>query len=63
MERDKPQVWRRTAVLDEETCKACDKADGSIVSGPDEDLSKICTNPDGCRCIPYSDLTEKSKRE
>lgn len=53
-------VWRRTAVLDEEICKECDVADGSIISGPYADLSKICTNPEGCRCLQYSNLDEKT---
>ena len=53
-------VWRRSCCLDEESCEACKKADGSIISQPDEDLSKICTSPDRCRCIPYANLTEKA---
>jgi hypothetical protein len=54
----KKMVWRRGSCLDEETCEACEKADGSIISGENEDLGKICKNPDGCRCIPYSDMNE-----
>lgn len=62
-ESDKKTIWRRTSCDDEECCQACKDADGSIISGPDEDLSKICTNPEGCRCLQYSDLTEKDSEK
>jgi hypothetical protein len=59
MESGKKMVWRRGSCLDEETCEACKNADGTVISGEDADLGKICTSESGCRCIPYSDLDEK----
>lgn len=55
----KKMVWRRGSCLDEETCEACKNADGSAISGEHENLGRICTNPNGCRCLPYSDLDEE----
>jgi hypothetical protein len=49
-------VWRRSAVLDENTCDPCDAADGSEIDGPDEDLSGICEGSGNCRCIPFAEL-------
>lgn len=60
MDEKKKMVWQRGSCLDEETCEACERADGSVISGEDEDLSKICTSPNGCRCIPFSNLDEES---
>lgn len=58
MKSKKKMIWRRGSCLDEETCEACEKADGSIISGEHADLGKICTSKSGCRCLPYSDLDE-----
>ncbi|MGC2234248.1 MAG: hypothetical protein WBA09_22295 [Candidatus Acidiferrum sp.] len=49
-------VWRRTAVLDENTCGPCDAADGTPIDGPDADLSSICEGGDSCRCLPFMEL-------
>jgi hypothetical protein len=49
-------VWRRSAVLDDKTCDACDAADGEEIDDPDEDLSDICEGGGNCRCIPFAEL-------
>ena len=49
-------VWRRAAVLDENTCAPCDSLDGSVIDGPDADLSSACEGGDQCRCIPFAEL-------
>ena len=54
----KLMIWRRFSCGDGHVCKACKKADGSIISGPEEDLRKICTSRYGCRCGPFSDMDE-----
>lgn len=52
-------VWRRGSCADGECCEACKNADGSVISGENEDLGTICTSKSGCRCIPYSNLDEE----
>ena len=49
-------VWRRSAVLDKNTCDACDAADGEEIESPDEDLSEICDGGSACRCVPFAEL-------
>ena len=56
-------IWRRSSVLDKNTCDACEAADGEEIDGPDDDLSAICEGNDLCRCIPYADLTEGESEE
>ena len=51
-------TWRRSALLDQNTCAPCMDADGAEIDGPDDDLSDICEGNDACRCVPYCDLTE-----
>jgi hypothetical protein len=53
----KGKPWRRSCICDGHSCRACKKADGQTISGPDEDLSKIHTGRAPCRCIPYCDLS------
>ena len=52
----KPLVWRRGSVLEDSTCSPCSDADGSIISGPDADLSSICDGGALCRCIQYAEV-------
>lgn len=52
-------VWRRSAVLDDKTCDACDAADGEEIDDPDEDLSDICEGGGNCRCIPFAELPDE----
>jgi hypothetical protein len=49
-------VWRRTAVLDDKTCDACDDLDGTEIDSPDEDLAASCLGGLGCRCLPFMEL-------
>ena len=51
-------TWRRSALLDQNTCGPCMDADGAEIDGPDDDLSEICEGNEACRCVPYCDLTE-----
>ena len=47
----KALVWRRGSVLEDSTCSPCADADGSIISGPDADLSLNCDGGALCRCL------------
>jgi hypothetical protein len=49
-------VWRRAAVLDENSCENCEALDGTEIDGPDADLSSACEGGDQCRCIPFAAL-------
>lgn len=49
-------TWRRGSVLEDSTCTPCAQADGSVISGPDADLSQICDGGALCRCIQYADM-------
>ena len=51
-------VWRRGSVLEDSTCSNCAEADGSIIDGPDEDLSTICDGGNLCKCLQYANLDE-----
>jgi hypothetical protein len=54
-------VWRRSSVLDQNTCGPCEDADGTEIDGPDDDLSDICDGGSLCRCIPYADMSEQEE--
>lgn len=49
-------VWRRSAVLDENTCESCDALDGTEIDGPDDDLSDDCEGGKNCRCVPFAEI-------
>lgn len=52
---DETIQWRRSAVLDDNTCDPCDAADGTAVDF-DDDLSAICEGGPMCRCILFAEL-------
>jgi len=49
-------VWRRSAVLDQNTCASCEDLDGTEIDGPDDDLSEDCEGGELCRCISFAEL-------
>lgn len=55
-------VWRRSAVLDHNTCGPCKAADGSSISGPDQPLYPICEGVQACRCVPFCVVSVSQKR-
>lgn len=56
----KQPVWRRSSVMEKNSCDLCVAADGEEIDGPDDDLSEIHEGPpETCLCIPYADLEEE----
>jgi hypothetical protein len=54
-------TWRRSSVLDQNTCGPCEDEDGTEIDGPDDDLSDICEGGSLCRCIPYADMSDQEE--
>lgn len=56
-------VWRRSAVGEGISCDSCLALDGTVISGPDADLTKAHEGPPAtCLCLPYADLNEISNQ-
>lgn len=52
-------AWRRSSVMEDNTCGTCAALDGTRISGPNADLGKEHEGPpETCLCLPYLDLEE-----
>ena len=52
-------TWRRSCVMETNSCESCIDADGEEIDGPEDDLSDIHEGPpETDLCTPYADLDE-----